>query len=205
MKNTPKNFKWVFCKDFISFCNLKFSTTINLEYFSLIEMLRLHRRENAVNHVHVFYCGNPFAASMEKLTLTTVLPNASTSFFNLYVFESITIPPPEKNPWKLINIISYSFFFTISVMWKWPPKESVRASARERWTQCVERMGIHTTTSAWPSASKLKFNNCMLTRNTTSYRVLGMLHVMLYTLEIDQFFWGYFQINFFKLSFFAIY
>lgn len=111
MKNTPKNFKWVFCKDFISFCNLKFSTTINLEYFSLIEMLRLHRRENAVNHVHVFYCGNPFAASMEKLTLTTVLPNASTSFFNLYVFESITIPPPEKNPWKLINIISYSFFF----------------------------------------------------------------------------------------------
>lgn len=68
-------------------------------------MLRLHRRENAVNHVHVFYCGNPFAASMEKLTLTTVLPNASTSFFNLYVFESIT---KKKKPLK---IDKYNFLF----------------------------------------------------------------------------------------------
>lgn len=108
----PQNFKWVFCEDFISFCYLKFSTPINLECFSSIEMLRLHRRENAVNHVHVFYCGNPFAASMEKLTLTTVLPNASTSFFNLYVFESIT---KKKKPLK---IDKYNFLFIFFLLFQ---------------------------------------------------------------------------------------
>lgn len=56
-------------------------------------------------------------------------------------------------------------------MWKWPPKENVRASALKRSNQCVERMGKHMTTSAWPSASKFKLKNCMLSRNK---RVTGL-------------------------------
>lgn len=108
MKNILKNFKWVFCKDFILFCYLKFLIMINLEYFLLIEMLRLYWRENVVNYVYVFYCGNLFVVLMEKFMLMIVLLNVSMFFFNLYVFELIIIFFLKKN---FLKIDKYNFLF----------------------------------------------------------------------------------------------
>lgn len=68
-------------------------------------MLRLYWRENVVNYVYVFYCGNLFVVLMEKFMLMIVLLNVSMFFFNLYVFELII----KKK--KFLKIDKYNILF----------------------------------------------------------------------------------------------